>query len=347
MDYLRLIGVLFGLLGIVATLRYYGTRKIKRLGFFFFITVNLSVLLISAFPDLLNGISNLLFEKQFPFSRFVLIFIASTFLIWFSLFWLLVKSSKSELKICLLVKKMGLDLFLERNPNFKKFKEILVVIPVFNESENLKDLLHRIPDAINGKSIDILVIDDGSIDGSAELAEKFGAYVAKNTINMGGGMALQLGFDIAQQGCAEYVVTMDADGQHLPEELPVLFEKLDEENADIVIGSRIKGKREKDSFFRYMGIFFFNAVINLITGSKITDCSNNYRVFKTKVLSKLRLVQAQYHTSEFIIEASKNGFIIAEAPITVMKRLHGKSKKGNNVKYAFNFAKTIIKTWWK
>ncbi len=246
-----------------------------------------------------------------------------------------------------MVRKLGVNRFFAQNHDFKEFKDVIVIIPVFNEEKNLLNILERIPDTVGDQGVDILVVDDGSADNSVDIARKAGVYVAENDINMGGGLALQMGFEIARSGGAKFIATMDADGQHLPEELHVLQEKLIEKKADIIIGSRIKGNREKDSLLRYIGIFFFNNIINFISGSNISDCSNNYRFFKTGVLSQMNLIQAQYHTSEFIIEAAKLGFLIEEAPVTVLKRQSGQSKKGNNVKYAFNFAKTIIKTWWK
>jgi glycosyltransferase involved in cell wall biosynthesis len=156
-----------------------------------------------------------------------------------------------------------------------------------------------------------------------------------------------LGYDIADRLGATVVVTMDADGQHQPEEIDRLVEPIIKGNADIVIGSRVIGEREKDSAIRWVGIHFFNTVINILTGLSITDCSSGYRAFRLEKLRKVKLTQDQYHTAELIIDAVKKRMVIVESPITITRRLHGSSKKGTNFWYGFGFLKTVIKTWWR
>ena len=80
---------------------------------------------------------------------------------------------------------------------------------------------------------------------------------------------------------------------------------------------------------------------------RITDCSNGYRAFRVESLERLVLRQDQFHTSELIIEAAKKGINIGEAPITVMRRASGESKKGRDWSYGLSFARTILKTWWR
>ena len=91
----------------------------------------------------------------------------------------------------------------------------------------------------------------------------------------------------------------------------------------------------------------FNAVIRLLTPAKVTDCSNGYRAFRVAALSRLRLVQDQFHTSEFIIDAARKGIRIGEVPVTVRRRLSGTTKKGKDWTYGLWFVRTIIKTWWR
>jgi glycosyltransferase involved in cell wall biosynthesis len=144
---------------------------------------------------------------------------------------------------------------------------------------------------------------------------------------------------------AKYIVTMDADGQHLPEEIEVLVTELLKNNLDIVIGSRVLGKREKDNMLRWVGVNFFNFVINLLAGTRITDCSSGFRVFRMESLKNILLVQDQFHTAELIIDAAKKGLRIGEAPVTILRRYSGESKKGRNLSYGLNFSKTILKSW--
>ena len=172
-----------------------------------------------------------------------------------------------------------------------------------------------------------------------------GHLVVSNPINRGGGAALRLGYDIATEAGAKIVVTMDGDGQHLPEEIPRLVEPILNDGADFVIGSRLLGKYQKDSLVRWLGIHIFNLIINTLAGTKISDCSNGFRAFRVDALRKVFLLQDQFHTAELLIDASRKRIRIAEVPVTVLRRFSGKSKKGKNWKYGLNFSKTVLKTW--
>jgi glycosyltransferase involved in cell wall biosynthesis len=140
---------------------------------------------------------------------------------------------------------------------------------------------------------------------------------------------------------------MDADGQHNPEEIPNLLSPIIEDKHDIVIGSRILGGRERDSRLRLIGVYFFSFIINRLLGTKITDPASGFRAFKMNALKSIYLYEDQYHTSELIITAAKEGVRIGEVPITIHKRRFGKSKKGKNWKYGLHFSLTIIKSWWR
>ena len=140
---------------------------------------------------------------------------------------------------------------------------------------------------------------------------------------------------------------MDADGQHRPEDIEKLVLPIINHQSDVVIGSRVLGRREKDKPIRGVGVYVFGAIISSMLGKKITDTSSGFRAFEMDKMKTINLHEDQYHTSELIIEAVKKGLRIEEVPITVLKRKYGKSKKGRDLIYGFNFAKTIIKTWWR
>jgi hypothetical protein len=140
---------------------------------------------------------------------------------------------------------------------------------------------------------------------------------------------------------------MDADGQHQPEEIEKLVLPILNDQNEFVIGSRILGSREKDSLFRVIGVYFFGLLISFLLGKRITDPSSGFRAFKMEAMAPIELYEDQYHTSELIIEAVKKGIRIGEVPITILKRKHGKSKKGRDWIYGFHFARIIIKTWWR
>jgi len=267
-------------------------------------------------------------------------------LLWILIFRQRSKDEGKSIQFDLLVRRLALERFFEQDKH-KTIKDITLIIPALNEAESLDYLLPQMPQFVMGHELGLLVIDDGSVDETVEIVTKHGYSVVSNPINRGGGAALRLGFDIVDAAGASYIVTMDADGQHLPEEIERLVSPILKGDYDIVIGSRLLGKREKDNIVRWVGIHIFNFIINLLAGTRITDCSNGFRAFRMSSLKKVLLVQDQFHTAELIIDAAKKGLRIGEAPVTVMRRYSGESKKGKNLSYGFNFSKTIIKAWFR
>lgn len=220
-----------------------------------------------------------------------------------------------------------------------------IVIPAYNEAANLGEVLNAIPDEVCGLETAVLVVDDGSRDDTAGVAEANGAVVARHAVNRGGGAAMRTGYRLMVDSEAEVTVTMDADGQHLPAEMERLVAPVLTGEVDVAHGSRILGSAEKGHPVREAGIVFFNRLVSLITGTKVTDCSNGYRAVRTTVLPRLVLRQEQFHTSEFLIEAIKRGIPSEEVPVTVVARIHGSSKKPAVFRYGVGFANAIFRTW--
>ena len=222
---------------------------------------------------------------------------------------------------------------------------IAVLIPAYNEAESIGQVLDLIPAEVCGVQTAVLVVDDGSRDGTGDLAAEHGAIVARHVINRGGGAALRTGYRLMVDSGAEIVVTLDADGQHLPAEMELLVRPVLDREVDLAHGSRVLGQADRNHFARELGIVFFNRLVSLITRTHVTDCSNGYRAVRTTVLPQLVLRQEQFHTSEFMIEAIKRGIPAKEVPITVERRLHGHSKKPAVVRYGLGFANAIVRTW--
>jgi len=222
---------------------------------------------------------------------------------------------------------------------------VAVVVPAFNEAESIGYVLDRIPTEVCRVETAVLVVDDGSRDGTADLAAEHGALVARHVINRGGGAALRTGYRLMVESGAEVVVTLDADGQHLPSQMERLVQPVLDGEVDVAHGSRVLGDADRNHFAREMGIVFFNRLVSLITRTHVTDCSNGYRAVRTSVLPQLVLRQEQFHTSEFMIEAIKRGVPAKEVPVTVEQRLHGHSKKPAVVRYGVGFANAIVRTW--
>ncbi|HEY3434069.1 MAG TPA: glycosyltransferase family 2 protein [Solirubrobacterales bacterium] len=223
--------------------------------------------------------------------------------------------------------------------------KIAILIPAYNEAENIGVVLDQIPAAVCGVGTEVLVVDDGSRDGTGDVAAEHGAAVARHVTNRGGGAALRTGYRLMVESGAEIVVTLDADGQHRPDEMERLVKPIVDGEVDMAHGSRVLGHADRNHFARELGIVFFNRLVSFITRTHVTDCSNGYRAVRTTVLPQLVLRQEQFHTSEFMIEAIKRGIPAKEVPITVDQRLHGHSKKPAAFRYGAGFANAIVRTW--
>ncbi len=228
----------------------------------------------------------------------------------------------------------------------ERFRDrIGVLVPAYNEADNVGAVLDRIPVEVCGQRTAILVVDDGSRDGTGAVAAEHGAIVARHVVNRGGGAALRTGYRLLSDSGSGIVVTIDADGQHLPEEMERLVAPIVEGEVAVAHGSRVLGEAEANHPAREAGIVFFNRLVSLITRTRVTDCSNGYRAVRADVLPTLVLRQEQFHTSEFMIEAIKRGIPAREVPVTVVSRLSGHSKKPAVVRYGMGFTNAIVRTW--
>lgn len=347
MSNLRILGCIIGILGLFATFLIYRGPKWKRSNFAVFSLFNLGLIVITINPDSVNFLRDLFSLQASQHGRLIALLIISNIFVLFFLFYTKSKVEKHGLQFDQLIRNLGIG-YLEKTDEIKaKIKSITVVIPAYNEAENLNELLARIPDKISGSDVGVLVVDDGSEDDTIKVAQKYNHLVVSNRINRGQGAASRLGYDILIKYDVAVGVTMDADNQHRPEDMEKLVAPILDNKFDLVIGSRILGSQEKISRFRNTGIFLLTRIINYITGMKITDCSSGYKAFNIQKIKNLQLTEDQFQAAEVLIEARKKGLRIGEVPITINRRKHGRSKKGTDWSYGFYFAKTILKTWWR
>jgi len=347
MSFLRWLGLLVGIgVFLHSFARFRGARATRfdfGLGFIF----SLSLIVVSAVPDSVNLLRDMLMLERDQFSRLIAVLIASNVALWLLMISARARALDHADGFDRLVRSLGVSEFRRLHPDLERLPPVVVVIPAYDEAENVGAVIEAMPQTVCGKALTPLVVDDGSDDDTAGAARRAGALVALSPVNRGGGAALRLGFDIAIEYGAEIVVTMDADGQHLPSEIERLVRPLVDGDLAFVIGSRILGHHERDNRMRWAGIHFFNTVIRLLTPVKISDCSNGFRALRVRELSQVLLRQDQFHTAELIIEAAKRGIPIGEAPVTVKRRMSGESKKGRDFRYGLSFARTVIKTWWR
>jgi hypothetical protein len=227
-----------------------------------------------------------------------------------------------------------------------RFKDrVAIVIPAFDEAANLSDLLPRIPSTVCGEPSAVLVVDDGSADQTSGSAARAGAAVARLPRNEGGGAALRVGYALMVDAGARVVVTMDADGQHRPEDLDRVAEPVLSGRVQFAQGSRTLGHSEPGAVARELGIAVFNRLVRTLTRVRVSDCSNSYRAIRTELLPELDLRQPQFHAAEFLIEAITRGVPLEEVPVSVLARRHGSSKKPATLRYGFGFCRAIVAAW--
>ncbi|HEY2879841.1 glycosyltransferase family 2 protein [Nocardioides sp.] len=222
---------------------------------------------------------------------------------------------------------------------------LAVVMAAYNEAGSIGPLLASLPEQVCGLGVCPVVVDDGSTDQTAELAREAGSVVGTHRSNLGQGDALRTGFAMAQRLDARVVVTMDADGQHDPSELPALVGPIVAGDADYVQGSRFLGTYDDAGGARDLGIRGFTQLIRLLTGTEITDCTNGFRAIDGAALRRMRLVEDRFSASEILIQAAGLGLRIREVPVHIRSREVGTSKKPRGLRYASGFLGAIIRSW--
>jgi glycosyltransferase involved in cell wall biosynthesis len=224
---------------------------------------------------------------------------------------------------------------------------VAVVIAAYNEQGVLGSVVDALPAAICGLSTAAVVVSDGSRDETVAEGREHGALVADVQVNRGQGAALRLGYRLAREGGAQYIVTTDADGQYNPAEMERVLAPVVKGDADFVTGSRKLGSQETKDPVRRLGTWVFATTISLLTGTHITDSSFGLRAMRSEVTGAVRLEQPQYQSSELLIAVLAHGFRVVEVPATIHKRQVGESKKGHNAIYGLHYARVVGGTWWR
>ena len=207
--------------------------------------------------------------------------------------------------------------------------KVSVVMPVYNEVETIKEIVSRVQAVTLEK--DIIIVDDGSTDGTRELLEEISQpydnlRVIYHDSNQGKGAALRTGF---AEVTGDIVIIQDADLEYDPKEYPVLLEPILDGRADIVYGSRFLGGPHRVLFFwHYMGNKFLTLLSNMLTNLNLTDMETCYKVFKKEVLDTIKLKSNRFgFEPEFTAKVAKKGFRIYETPISYSGRTYEEGKK--------------------
>jgi len=223
--------------------------------------------------------------------------------------------------------------------------KVIVTLTALNERKNIEEILQKIR-RLNYRCV---VVDDGSTDDTAAAARALNVKVLEHPINLGQGYAILTSFKAALMEDCDVIVEMDADGQHNPDEIPLLIDKFKSTDADIVVGSRVLGSNHPNApFFRKSLLPFFTGIINILTGYKMTDAMCGFRAFRKQSLLKVAplldsMLEPQYIAAEMFLRFAKAGLKVEEVPITLQDRSSGHSYKGF-IRYGLGILKAISKT---
>jgi glycosyltransferase involved in cell wall biosynthesis len=231
----------------------------------------------------------------------------------------------------------------ERKPY--EMPTIAIVIAAYDEEEAIGAVLAELPTELCGLQVAPIIVVDGGTDDTAGVVQRAGHLAVRNDVNRGQGDALATGFQLAIERQAAIVVTMDADGQHRPDELPRLLAPVLAGEADYVQGSRYLGVYDDAGGARDVGIRLFTTIVNRLTGAGITDCTSGFRAIRAESLARLRLEERQFSAAEIIVESAARGLRIQEVPVHVQSRSHGASKKPRRLGYPVGYLSTVVRTW--
>lgn len=204
--------------------------------------------------------------------------------------------------------------------------KVLIIIPAYNEAENIGNVLKEIKQDVS--DADILVVDDCSTDNTAEIVKKAGFNCITNLFNMRYAWAVQTGLKYARDHNYKYAILMDADGQHIASEAKKLYETAIKTNSDIVIGSRyLKDLGYPCPFFRKIGTKFFSGLIKLFTKQKIADPLSGFQCLSEPVINYYAKCgnYPEFPDANLIIEMLLKGYKITETPVKMRVRENGTS----------------------
>ncbi len=194
-------------------------------------------------------------------------------------------------------------------------KDFVIIMPAYNEAARISSTIagiRKITDA------DIVVVDDGSKDGTADEARQADSVVLALPFNLGYGGALQTGFKYALRKGYSFAVQMDADGQHDPAYIPALLEDVRSDKVDLAIGSRFLGEGDyRPTTAKKIGITFFRVITSVITGQKITDPTSGFQALNRKAMAfyASEAYPVDFPDADVLVMLHKKGIRFKEVPV--------------------------------
>ena len=222
--------------------------------------------------------------------------------------------------------------------NFDK-SNVLVLLPAYNEGPVIGQVLEKIKTA--GYS-NICVVNDGSSDQTGAIVKQSEAQLLEHLINRGAGAAVQTGIAFAKEQGFKYAVLMDSDGQHLPEDIERLYEKMHHSNADIVVGNRFTWTQNEVPRHRVAYNQIANVFTNIFCKKSYTDTQSGFQLLNRKAIENIHLKSRGFgFCSEMLIYSEKANLLVEETPIQV-RYTNYSLKKGQNLKEGVRTAKSIL-----
>nr|WP_281251503.1 glycosyltransferase family 2 protein [Paenisporosarcina indica] len=218
-------------------------------------------------------------------------------------------------------------------------------MPAFNEVDNMESVVLTLKKL--NYPFDIVIVDDGSTDGTAKKAIDSGSSVVSHPTNLGYSAAIQTGFKYAEKKNYPYVIFFDGDGQHDPNSIIDMMEAITLEHVDVVIGSRfLQDGDMKIGVSKRMAIIFFQHIIYLTTKKRITDPTSGFKAYKANVYKLFTKPNEFFYDlpdSNFIIDILLRKHTILEIPVNMFDRQNGKSKIHNTgIKPFIYMAQTLL-----
>ena len=215
---------------------------------------------------------------------------------------------------------------------------ILVCIPAFNEGKVIDNV---IKDCLKF-SDKVVVCDDGSIDNTYEVADAAGAEVIRHEKNIGKGEALRSLFKFACHSNYDTIVTIDGDGQFLPEEIPKLVKNIEENKSDVVVGYRFNNTRDMPEY-RKFGNKMLDRMTNMVEELSVRDTQSGFRAYSKKVIENIDFKMKGFGSdAEILIDATKKGFRISEEKITVIYDTGAKTSTKNPISHTGEVISSLV-----
>jgi hypothetical protein len=238
-----------------------------------------------------------------------------------------------------LIQEMGLSQLRPVPPRH----DLLIIIPAYNEAANIGRVIEDLLGSQVG--LDILVINDGSIDATSQTARGFdGVAVIDLSKNLGIGGAVQTGFKYAARQGYNRALQFDGDGQHLVAEIPKMIAALEQSQCDMVVGSRFLGTNAgfRSTFVRRLGIRVFDVLNSLLIRQRVTDNTSGFRLYERRTIEFLALhYPVDYPEPEAVILLGKNGFRMSEVAVEMRERQGGGSSIAG-IRGAYYMIKVVL-----